>query len=251
MPSDRHDNFQPDGANSRNRTLPPIREVFADELSTPVGTGEGQRPHRSSISSGGQATFPSSAGYSDYLGNNSRRAPTTITAAQPRSYSSVGSAPSSPQYASHGDRGYGYRGEGYSYGVLRSGTSGVLTNAIPPSGRPQGILRQTSAFSDEPEDLAKRHRCDYCGKRFGMPSHLQIHLRTHTAERPFTCEFPGCHKTFTVRSNLSRHMRTHAKADFAKDEGENPFGGGYGYHGDPSQQSASSSDQSYYYSSRR
>lgn len=67
-------------------------------------------------------------------------------------------------------------GGGHSYGVLRaSGTSGVLTDAIPPSTLPQGIIRQTSYPNvGEHDDTGKRYKCDICGKRFGMPSHLQV-----------------------------------------------------------------------------
>ncbi|KIJ56180.1 hypothetical protein M422DRAFT_774031 [Sphaerobolus stellatus SS14] len=103
----------------------------------------------------------------------------------------------------------------YSYGVLRtSAISGTLTNAIPPSTTPQGIIRQTShSTAHESDDPSKKHVCGHCGKRFAMPSHYQIHLRSHTAERPFVCQWPGCARAFTVKGNLTRHLRTHERPD--------------------------------------
>lgn len=74
--------------------------------------------------------------------------------------------------------------EGYSYAVLRtSAASGFLTDAIPPSARPQGIIRQTSTPSlDETEDTSKRYKCEYCGKRFAMPSHYQVRFWVRITE---------------------------------------------------------------------
>ncbi|KAF8069999.1 hypothetical protein FPV67DRAFT_995840 [Lyophyllum atratum] len=51
------------------------------------------------------------------------------------------------------------------------------------------------------------HACGYCGKAFGRPSALKIHLAIHTGERAFVCPEAGCHRSFSVRSNMSRHIR--------------------------------------------
>lgn len=52
-----------------------------------------------------------------------------------------------------------------------------------------------------------RHRCRFCGKVFGSDSALQIHIRSHTGERPFKCNV--CGNRFSTKGNLKVHFQRH------------------------------------------
>uniref|UniRef100_UPI00358EAAA8 sal-like protein 3 isoform X2 n=1 Tax=Myxine glutinosa TaxID=7769 RepID=UPI00358EAAA8 len=58
-----------------------------------------------------------------------------------------------------------------------------------------------------PEDSPFKNICRYCGKLFGSDSALQIHIRSHTGERPFKCNV--CGNRFSTRGNLKVHFQRH------------------------------------------
>lgn len=76
-------------------------------------------------------------------------------------------------------------------------TSSLLNQPIKLD--PSSHLK-SSATSPSSNDADQKHFCHLCQKNFSSTSSLQIHMRTHTGERPFVCSV--CQKAFTTKGNL-------------------------------------------------
>lgn len=72
-------------------------------------------------------------------------------------------------------------------------------------GKPPNVTSfEQKSSSDE---AFFKHKCRFCGKVFGSDSALQIHLRSHTGERPYKCNI--CGNRFSTRGNLKVHFQRH------------------------------------------
>ena len=100
--------------------------------------------------------------------------------------------------------------------------AGVATSGPRLCARPEPLLRygirpiqererkppSVSPVHVKPKDkVLYKHKCKYCSKVWGTDSSLQIHLRSHTGERPFVCSV--CSNRFTTKGNLKVHFHQH------------------------------------------
>ncbi|KAK6644817.1 hypothetical protein RUM43_001090 [Polyplax serrata] len=51
------------------------------------------------------------------------------------------------------------------------------------------------------------HYCSICSKGFKDKYSVNVHVRTHTGEKPFTCNL--CGKSFRQKAHLAKHYQTH------------------------------------------
>ncbi|KOC64536.1 Homeotic protein spalt-major [Habropoda laboriosa] len=96
--------------------------------------------------------------------------------------------------------------------VLDNASQGLLANNLADElafrgGKGSRLSPYDSKSGSGRGEPFFKHRCRYCGKVFGSDSALQIHIRSHTGERPFKCNV--CGSRFTTKGNLKVHFQRH------------------------------------------
>lgn len=81
-------------------------------------------------------------------------------------------------------------------------------------GRPK-LETITSLIETSDELIGSTIKCNICKRTFPREKSLQAHIRIHTGERPYICDFPDCGRRFAQSGQLRTHQRLHT--------GEKPF----------------------------
>ncbi|KAL7041046.1 hypothetical protein ACKWTF_000596 [Chironomus riparius] len=89
--------------------------------------------------------------------------------------------------------------------VLNSASQGILSNNLLDE---LAFANDKASPNGRTDSALFKHRCRYCGKIFGSDSSLQIHIRSHTGERPYKCNV--CGSRFTTKGNLKVHFQRHS-----------------------------------------
>lgn len=92
-----------------------------------------------------------------------------------------------------------------SVGTTVEDLNSLAALAQQRKGKPPSVTSFEHKSSSD--DGFFKHKCRFCGKVFGSDSALQIHLRSHTGERPYKCNI--CGNRFSTRGNLKVHFQRH------------------------------------------
>nr|XP_032827054.1 sal-like protein 3 [Petromyzon marinus] len=86
-------------------------------------------------------------------------------------------------------------------------TNNSLSKLVGKAKAPAVAVKGSAEAKAAAEESFFRHKCKFCSKVFGSESALQIHLRSHTGERPFKCNI--CGNRFSTKGNLKVHFQRH------------------------------------------
>merc|ERR550519_3323415 len=68
-----------------------------------------------------------------------------------------------------------------------------------------------------PDYVNRKIICLFCSRKFWSAEDLRRHVRTHTGERPYSCDI--CNRRFTLKHSMLRHKKKHDSGVSSNGEG--------------------------------
>ncbi|XP_011358455.1 sal-like protein 1 [Pteropus vampyrus] len=186
------------------KQLPPVQLPQSSPGHTIIPPNSGSSPHVSILAAA--VTTPSSEKVASSAGASHASNPAVSASSSPAfAISSLLSPASNPLLPQPAPANSVFPSPLPNLGTTAEDLNSLSALAQPRKSKPPNVTAfEAKSTSDE---AFFKHKCRFCAKVFGSDSALQIHLRSHTGERPFKCNV--CGNRFSTKGNLKVHFQRH------------------------------------------